>query len=53
MRSLEADLIAELQMTHNPTLGIALVMDAVMMLLNKPTGWPNIKEILKDASFLK
>ena len=40
---LKEEQIHDLSLTKNPSLGVAFVLDSVMLLLGKPTGWPQVR----------
>jgi dynein heavy chain len=52
VRSLDKKFIAEMKSLNKPPGGVDTVMDAVMVFLEKPTGWPSVKKELQDTQFL-
>lgn len=51
--SLDKSFIAEMKAMSKPPSGVDTVMDAVMVFMEKPTGWPSVKKELNDTQFLK
>jgi tagatose-1,6-bisphosphate aldolase non-catalytic subunit AgaZ/GatZ len=51
--SLKPSYIAEMKAMSKPPSGVDTVMDAVMIFLEKPTGWASVKKELNDTQFLK
>lgn len=53
VESLDKKFIAEMKALNKPPSGVDVVMDAVMVFLEKPTGWASVKKELNDTGFLK
>lgn len=51
--SLDKKFIAEMKALNKPPGDVAIVMDAVMVFLEKPLGWISVKKELNDTGFLK
>jgi len=47
--SLDKKYIAEMKALNKPPRGVDTVMDAVMVFLEKPTGWTSVKKELNDT----
>jgi dynein heavy chain len=52
VKSLDKKFIAEMKALNKPPSGVDTVMDAVMVFLEKPTGWASVKKELQDTQFL-
>ena len=50
--SLDKKFIAEMKAMNKPPSGVDTVMDAVMVFMEKPTGWASVKKELNDTQFL-
>jgi len=50
---LDKKFIAEMKSMQKPPSGVDVVMDAVMVFLEKNTGWASVKKELQQADFLK
>ena len=51
--TLDKKFIAEMKALNKPPSAVGLVMDAVMVFLGHPIGWPSVKKALNDTGFLK
>jgi len=49
---LDKKFIAEMKAMNKPPSGVDVVMDAVMVFLELPTGWASVKKALNDTQFL-
>lgn len=53
VESLDKKFIAEMKALNKPPHDVGVVMDSVMVFLEKPTGWASVKKELNDTGFLK
>jgi dynein heavy chain len=53
VESLDKKFIAEMKALNKPPHDVGVVMDSVMVFLEKPIGWPSVKKELNDTGFLK
>lgn len=53
VESLDKKFIAEMKALNKPPSGVDVVMDAVMVFLERPTGWVSVKKELQDTGFLQ
>lgn len=53
VESLDKKFIAEMKALNKPPHDVGVVMDSVMVFLEKPMGWPSVKKELNDTGFLK
>lgn len=51
--TLDKKFIAEMKALNKPPHDVGVVMDAVMVFLEKPIGWASVKKELNDTGFLK
>jgi len=53
VESLDKKFIAEMKALNKPPHDVGVVMDSVMVFLEKPIGWASVKKELNDTGFLK
>lgn len=53
VKMLDNKFIAEMKAMNKPPSGVDVVMDAVMVFMERSTGWPSVKKELNDTGFLK
>lgn len=52
VETLDKKFIAEMKAMNKPPSGVDVVMDSVMVFLERPTGWTSVKKELNDTKFL-